>query len=212
MTRSESDENCSDGASVEELTVAASKGDASALSELLERMLPDLRAFVRLRAGRLVRRHDHESDIVQSVCREVLEHADRFQYASEDAFRRWLFTTTLRKLSNRRDSHLAARRQEGLNAMGATDQSALLDVYARVATPSRHVEAREECARIEAAMAELSDDERAIIVLTRVAQISRADIAAELGIGESAVRMRLHRALAKLGVLITNEDEPRSGS
>ena len=56
---------------VEALTQEAAAGDRDALEELLTRMLPDLRAFVRLRAGRLVQRHDEHSDIVQSVCREI---------------------------------------------------------------------------------------------------------------------------------------------
>jgi RNA polymerase sigma factor (sigma-70 family) len=184
------------------LSTAAAAGDRSAVEALLERMLPDLRAFVRLRTGPVLRQHEAQSDLVQSVCREVLTHADRFEHAGEGAFRRWLFTTALRKLSNRRDHHLARRRDVGQEARGVERDAALMDAYARVATPSRHASLREELQRVEAAMEELAEDEREIIVLARIVGLTRAEIADELGIGEGAVRMRLHRALAKLAVVL----------
>lgn len=183
-----------------QLTAAAADGDRGAIEQLLERMLPDLRAFVRLRAGPVVRRHDAQSDLVQSVCREILTHADRFEHASEDGFRRWLFTTAMRKLSNRRNHHLAVRRDVGRDVSGVDRDAALLDAYARVATPSRHASVREELSRVEAAMETLDDEERAVIVLARIVGLSRAQIADELGLTEGAVRMRLHRALATLSV------------
>jgi RNA polymerase sigma-70 factor (ECF subfamily) len=183
-----------------QLTAAAAAGDRDAVERLLERMLPDLRAFVRLRASPMLRRHDAQSDLVQSVCREILTHTDRFEHASEGAFRRWLFTTTLRKLSNRRNHHLAVRRDVGREVSGADREAALMDAYARIATPSRHASVREELARVEAAMETLDEEERAVIVLARIVGLSRAQIADELGITEGAVRMRLHRALATLSV------------
>ncbi|MEL6430571.1 MAG: sigma-70 family RNA polymerase sigma factor [Planctomycetota bacterium] len=191
---------------VEALTQEAAAGDRDALEELLTRMLPDLRAFVRLRAGRLVQRHDEHSDIVQSVCREILAGAERFDHPGEAAFRRWLFTTTLRKLSDRRDHHTAARRDAVQAALGASDQERLLEAYGRVATPSNHAAVREELERVERAMAELDDEDRAIIVLARIAQVPRDEIARELGIGAGAVRMRLHRALARLAVVLERLD------
>lgn len=192
-----------DGADgVEALTRAAAEGDRAALEELLTLMLPDLRAFVRLRAGRLVQRFDQQSDIVQSVCREILTGAARFEHAGEDAFRRWLFTTTLRKLSARRDHHTAGRRDAVQDALGAGDQERLLEVYGRIATPSRHAAVREELERVERAMESLDEDDRSLIVLARIAQVPRDEIARELGIGAGAVRMRLHRALARLAVAL----------
>ncbi len=184
------------------LTEAAAAGDRTAIDALLEQMLPDLRAFVRLRTGRLLRRHEAQSDIVQSICREVLTHADRFQHPGEGAFRRWLFTTALRKLSNRRDHLLAEQRDVGRKVDEATAEVALMEAYARVATPSQHAAVREDLERVERAMDQLSEDERALIVLSRIAGCSRVEIAEEMGLTAGAVRTRLHRALAKLSVAL----------
>lgn len=189
----------------ERLTEAAAAGDRGAVEQLLERMLPDLRAFVRLRTGRLLRKHEAHSDIVQSVCREVLTHADRFKHPTEGAFRRWLFTTALRKLSNRRDHWLTEQRDVDRKESSEASDLALMDAYARIATPSHHASVREDLERLEAAMEALTEDERALIVLSRIAGCSRVEIAEEMGLSAGAVRTRLHRALAKLSVELGEE-------
>lgn len=190
---------------VEALARDAASGDREALELLLTRLLPDLRAFVRLRTGPIVRRHDQHSDIVQSVCREILGQADRFEHAGEGAFRRWLFTTTLRKLSDRRKYHTAAQRDAVQATLGSSDQDRLLEAYGRIATPSNQAAVREELERIERAMEELDEKDRALIVLARIAQVPREEIARELDIGVGAVRMRLHRALARLAVVMERD-------
>ena len=188
---------------IEALTQAAAAGDRSALEELLERYIPDLRAYIRLRAGAVVRAHESHSDLVQSVCREVIQHADRFRHPSEGAFRRWLFTTALRKITHRRDYHLAERRDTLRNEpqpRGTDGDNALLERYASFSTPSRAADLREEVARIEHAMDELPEEYREVIAMAKIGGLSRAEIAEEMGKSEGAVRMLLHRALAALAV------------
>ncbi|MEM6673557.1 MAG: RNA polymerase sigma factor [Planctomycetota bacterium] len=185
-------------AEFQRLSEAAASGDRAAVESLLERMLPDLRAFVRLRTGPILRNHQGQSDIVQSICREILTHADRFQHPTEGAFRRWLFTTALRKLSNQRDHLLREKRDVGRKATDEEADAALLESYARIATPSRHAAMREELERFEAAMLRLDDDDRTLIVQARIVGLSRAELSEELGISTAAVRQRLHRALARL--------------
>lgn len=185
------------------LTAAAAEGDRDALDQLLERCLPELRAFVRLRAGAVVRKREHDSDLVQSVCREVLEHADRFQHANEGAFKRWLYTTALRKILNRREHHLAARRdalrEEALDE-GGDVQRQLLDTYARFTSPSGRAMLSEEIERIESAMSRLKDEQREVITLAHIVGLSRAEIGEEIGKSEGAVRTILFRAMAALAV------------
>lgn len=192
-----------DPSDIDALTQAAANGDREALATLLEMYLPDLRAFVRLRAGHAVRARESRSDLVQSVCREVLEHGETFRHASESAFKRWLFTTALRKILNRRD-YLQAEKRDARRDVGQAQESAsdarLLECYRTFSTPSRGAMLREEIERIEQAMEELSDDHRTVITLAHVAGLSRAEIAEEMGKTEGAVRTLLHRALAQLAV------------
>jgi RNA polymerase sigma-70 factor (ECF subfamily) len=183
------------------LAERAAAGDRAAAQMLLERCLPDLRAYVRLRAGALVRGREAHSDIVQSTCREVLEHLERFQFPSEGAFRQWLFTTALRKLTHKRDYYQAekrdARREVAIDAEPA-GADGLLASYRRFATPSQAAVLREEVERIERAFEALSEEHREVITLAKIVGLSRAEIGQQMGRSEGAVKMLLSRALAEL--------------
>lgn len=189
---------------IEALTQAAAAGDREALDGLLEHHLPALRAYVRLRAGALVRDREASSDLVQSVCREVLEHADAFRYPTDAAFRRWLFTTALRKIMDRRKFHLAEKRDVGrdLPLGGEGAEIAVLAAYGKLATPSRNAILKEELNRIESAMDQLSEEQREVVSLAHVVGLSRSQIADQTGKTEGSVRMLLHRGMARLGVLL----------
>lgn len=184
-----------------QLAERAAAGDRGAVEVLLERCLPELRAYVRLRAGAVIRNHEAHSDIVQSTCREVLEHFERFQFPSESAFRQWLFTTALRKLTHRRDYYHAekrdARRDVALDDAPAGD-AALLACYRGFTTPSKAAMLKEEIERIERAFEGLSEDHREVITLAKVVGLSRAEIGLQMGRSEAAVKMLLSRALAEL--------------
>ena len=188
----------------EALAAAAASGDRGALEELLLRHLPDLRAYVRLRMGAGVRATDRESDILQSVCREVLQGAERFQYGGDGAFKSWLYTTTVRKLVDREAFHRAEKRDAGRTE--PVEPEALLDSYRRFASPSQILSAADQSARIEAASRELPEEYREVILLSRVVGLDRAGVAREMNRSESSVRNLLHRALARLSEAIDDGD------
>ncbi len=202
-----------DDARLKELTALAARGDPDALEGLLQHYLADLRAFVRLRSDRALRRRESNSDLVQSVCREVLQQADRFRYPEPEAFRRWLFTTAVRKLQDRRAFHLAerrdVRREVPTNSKDAEHE--LLARYSGFCTPSHAAGAREELERVETAMDALPPEYRQVIALVRIAGLSHAVVAAEMGRSIGAVRTLLHRALAALVAEIEHgrPSEPR---
>jgi len=173
----------------------ASAGDPQAIQSLLGRYLPSVRAYLRLRAGRALLDKESASDLAQSVCRDVLENFGRFQYDGEDGFRRWLFKTAQRKILDRHAYYKAGKRDAA--AMDRDAEMTLL-CYRGLASPSRDAIAREELARVEAAIEALPDEMREVVVLAKIVGLSRAAIADEIGKSEGAVRMILHRALAQL--------------
>jgi RNA polymerase sigma-70 factor, ECF subfamily len=206
------------GQDVIRLAEAAAKGDRAALDALLVHYLPQLRAFVRLRAGAVVRARESSSDLVQSVCREVIEHMDRFQFPSEPAFKQWLYTTALRKILNRKDFYLAQRRdahrEERLAGSGSGDggDERLYECYRSFSSPSRRAMLREEVERIERAFEELTEEHREVITLAHIVGLSRAEIAAHMGKSEGNVRVLLHRALAKMAALLTPPQQGGAGA
>ncbi|MEZ6018182.1 MAG: sigma-70 family RNA polymerase sigma factor [Planctomycetota bacterium] len=193
---------------LQELSAAAASGDRAAIDALLARYSGELHAFVRLRAGKLVQRRESSADIVQSVCREVLEHAERFQYPSEASFKRWLYTTALRKIKNRNAYYLASKR-DALREEPAGDGGfeALAEHYEKFASPSRHAIAREEIERVERTFARLTEEQREVVTLAHLVGLSREEIAVHLGKSEGAVRVTLHRALVRISELLDAEGE-----
>jgi RNA polymerase sigma-70 factor, ECF subfamily len=185
----------------------AAAGDQKALDQLLEQSLPTVRAFVRAHMGAKLRARESASDVVQSVCRELLTHQDRFQHPSEQAFEAWLLTTARRKVQNRaRDLDRQKRATD--REQGALDEQALGELgaaYARVTSPGDRALRAEEVARLEAAIDQLPEEQREVITLAHLAGLSRGEIAEQMGKTEEAVRAMLHRAKARLALLL---DEP----
>lgn len=199
-----------------ELVQRASRGDAPAVDELLALHLPGLERFVRREAGALVAAHDRPSDVVQSACREVLEHIDRFRYDGEDGFRRWLYRTALRKLQDRHRYWQAekrdAMREVRAGPMGTSGSAPRLEELLRsLRTPSQDAVMNEEYERVRQACDELPDRYREIILFAQVEGLRHAEIAERMQISETNARVLLSRALARLARLLradADESEP----
>jgi RNA polymerase sigma-70 factor (ECF subfamily) len=186
----------------------AAAGDSEAVGRLLEHHMPGLRAWVRLRASPVVRAREETEDLVQSVCRELLESLDRIDYAGAGAFRHWLYTAALRKIVEKHERYRAQKRdvlrevRMPAGTSGAAVQERLLTAYRSFSSPSQKLLLREQIEQIERAFGELGDEEREVILLARVAGLSRREMAQQLGKSEVAVRQTLHRALARLATKI----------
>lgn len=178
-----------------------SRDDSADVEAELARHLPGLRAFVRLRMGPELRAKESASDLVQSTCREVLQHAERFHTGGEAGFRHWLFTTALRKVHNRVDYYRAGKRDlaREVDAHGDVGRDdSLASLYQTFSTPSRSLMARERIEEIEAAFDELSEPHREVILLSRIVGLPHDEVARAMGRSVQATRSLLHRALADL--------------
>ncbi len=177
-----------------------SRGDASVALALLQQYLPRLRAFVRSRLGPELRARESNSDVVQSVCRELIEDKDGFRYEGETAFRGWLFTTALNKVRakvrhHRQDRRDQQREADSSRAMSVADDSR--------ASPSHAALTNERVSILEAALDTLSESDREVIALTRLAGLPIADVATRLGKSIEATRKQSGRALVRLGVVLS---------
>ncbi|MEM7199209.1 MAG: sigma-70 family RNA polymerase sigma factor [Planctomycetota bacterium] len=195
----------------ERLVEGASRGDTTAAEELLERNLPALNAYVRLRLGEVVSAKESCSDLVQSVCREVLRDIDRFEYRGEEAFRKWLFDRALHKVIDRNRYWRMGKRDVAREAAGSGELSdgearALLGYYRSMCTPSRDAIAKEETARIETAFQQLDEPYREVIAMCRLLGLSQAEVAEQTGRSLGSVRGLLARGLAKFARLLEAAD------
>ncbi len=185
-------------------------GEQRRLEDLLTDHMPQLRAFVRLRLGHELRRREDSLDLAQSICREMLEDADRFGEGDEVKFRTWLYTAARRKLANRVAFHRAERRDVRRELVplqrSDEDDDELLQCYRNSFTPSRHARAREQLAQVESALDQLPPAARELILMARVLGMPRKEIAERTGQSYGAVRTALSRAQAKLAALLEDAD------
>ncbi len=189
---------------------AARRGDPRAVDSLFARNLPPLVAFIRSRAGKAVAARESAVDIAQSVFREVLEDVDKIELKGEAAFKNWLFMQATRKVLDRakflqRERRNVAREVELPEAGPAAD--AMLACYASIATPSQHAAAREELARFEAAVQQLSEAQRDAVTMSRLMNLSYPQIAEQMGMTESAVRGLVARGLAALSSQLDGDSD-----
>jgi RNA polymerase sigma-70 factor (ECF subfamily) len=206
------DERTADGAGLDpersrDLVRRATAGDTAAVEQLLTEHLSRLRAFVRLRMGRVVSAKESTEDLVQSVCREALEHLDGFEYRGEASFRHWLFRRAEHKVQDRGRFYSRGKRDaareipiQGTAPDGEAPET--LRGLESLFTPSRDAVAHEELARLERAFAKLPADYQEVILLARVVGLPHAEIAERMGRSVSATWTLLSRALARLSTLL----------
>jgi RNA polymerase sigma-70 factor, ECF subfamily len=187
----------------------AAAGDQDALGQLLVQSLPQLEAYLRLQAGAAIRGKESISDLVQSVCGEVLRDLPKFEFRGEGQFRHWLCKHALHKLINKREFYGAQKRNlaREVAPAAAGDSEAnvgsVMECYATLCTPSRHAAGREELQRFEQAFDQLPDDYREAISLRRIVGLDYPEIAQAMDRSEGAVRNLVHRGLARLSALLS---------
>ena len=185
------------------LQVAGTTPEPQVVDALLERHLESLRGFIDRRTGKLLRCRESSSDLVQSVCREVLERADRFRHRGEARFRNWLYATATRKIKNR-ITYFRAEMRNGerevrlADAIRSTWDRNLPPPRQRLRTPSQDAVMHENLEKLQRALMKLTVDQRNAILWSRFAGVSGAELARLLGRSEGATRTLLSRALVTL--------------
>jgi RNA polymerase sigma-70 factor (ECF subfamily) len=201
----------------EELLRQAGDGDMAARQQLLARHRDRLRRMVAVRLdSRLAARVD-PSDVVQ----EALIEADRklADYLKERPvpFYPWLRRLAWEHLIKLHERHVRAakrsvlREEPGILALPEDSAVLLAQRLAGDGTSPSHGLVRKELQdRVRTALARLAAADREVLVLRYLEQLATAEIAAVLGIGEGAVKMRHRRALDRLSRLLSGSAEDES--
>jgi RNA polymerase sigma factor (sigma-70 family) len=175
------------------------------LEELLERHLADLNRYVQRNMGRALAQRESCADLVQSICREVLQSRRSFHYAGDAAFRRWLLQVALHKLIDRRGFYSALRRENGkrMADLSSVWQVEELAKLARtLGSPSGEAMMREELHRLASALEQLGEADRTIIRLIHIDGLTHLDVSQRLDCTLQQSRSRLFRALIRLSSLV----------
>src|SRR5690348_7718472 len=167
-----------------ELVVAARAGDQQAFEELVRRTYSDSYTL----ALRLTGDEDDARDVVQESYLRAYRGLKRFR--GDAQFTTWLYRITANCASNQ-PRRRARHRHEELDA----DLGPVVDAGH---DPAALADAADLRSRVEGALEELPPRLRAVVVLRDIYDMPHEAIAAELGISESAAKVRLHRARRKL--------------
>jgi RNA polymerase sigma factor (sigma-70 family) len=180
----------------EDLARRAREGDREAMEALAERTYPGVlsaaKAYSRRRGG--LRSRLESGDLAQSAYHDALRALPSYESRGAGSFRRWLLGV-LRNKVRRRLASLLARRRDARREVP-------LESSGQAASPTESGLGRlldgEHRARLEEALAGLSERHRRVIHLRYFEDLPWRDVGARLGISEEAAQMLCHRALVDL--------------
>lgn len=166
------------------LMLAVRDGELDALGELFERHHGPLFGFL----AKLCGDRTAAEDIVQTVFQRMLKY--RHTYRDDGSFTAWMY-------------HLARRcaadhfRRANV-APYATDPADLAEHSDDRPHAATHATTEDDHRLLRDALAQLSHDEREVLLLSRFQELSFAEIAAILGCSVGAAKVRSHRAVREL--------------
>lgn len=176
-----------------ELVRAVQRGESGAMDALVRETYTGVyRLCVRL-LGDPADAADATQEVYARVVRSVLG------FRAESSFGTWLHRVTVNVCATalRRRGDVRARGQvAGREAFAAPGDGA--DLVDDGDTTEDRVVAGDQARRLAAAIARLPDDARRVVELRDLEGLSTRETAEVLGISEGAVKVRLHRAHAKL--------------
>ncbi|MGH2685485.1 MAG: RNA polymerase sigma factor [Actinomycetota bacterium] len=182
---------------VGELVAAAKDGDRAAFEELVRATYADTYTL----AYRLTGDEEDARDVVQEAYLRAFRGLRRFR--GDAQFSTWMYRIT----ANCAATQLGKRQRHRHDEL--VDDAPLAD-----ADPERDPQQRADASnlrdRLNVALDELPPKLRAVVVLRDVYDLPHEDIAAELGISESAAKVRLHRARRKLRERLFPQRDERS--
>ena len=190
-------------ASDAELVAKATDGDRNAYRILVERYERKVLALAYEITGS---REDAEDVVQESFVKAYLSLG---QFKGEAAFYTWLYRIVynmaidLRRKRARRGA--AVEFDESQPEQGAAG-GALHE--GRFSSPSEIIMRREEMAKFQRLMSEMSEEHRAVILLREVEGMSYGQIARTLGINKGTVMSRLFYARRKLQKGLNDESSP----
>lgn len=188
----------------------ARRGDTAAVNGLLERHRTAIRRMIDQRLDRVVQRRVDASDIVQDVLIEANRRLGDYLANPTMPFQLWL-----RHMA--RDRVIDAHRRHRVAASRSLDREVSLEAPAgaehshpdvasgladRELTPAAVATWRELERRFAAAVDQLEEDDRQIVLLRHFEHLSTAEAAEVLGLSKPATGMRYLRAMRRLRVLL----------
>lgn len=169
-------------------------GDVESFAPLLDRYGQRIHTLI----ARIVGNRQDTEELVQDTFMKVFRHLSSFK--EESTFSTWIY----RIAYNTAISYTRKRKQEFL----VIEETALTNVSEEEVTEALgHTDSSEQIYRLEAALALLPPDERALILLFYMKEKTVNDLVQITGLTASNIKTKLHRIRKKLFVFIKDMEE-----
>ena len=196
--------------STDRLLDDARAGKPGAVDDLLGEFREPLRRVIDMRLDPAVARRVDASDIVQDVLLEANQRLTEYLKTPAMPFHLWLrHLAQDRIIDTHRRHRLAQRRsvdrEQPLNRPAWADESSLGLVAQLIdteRTPTSEAIQHELQKRLAAAIDQLSDDDREIVLMRHHEGLSNQEVAKALELSEAAASMRYLRALRRLRTVL----------
>lgn len=194
-----------DSEQTQELLQTARTGNESAVNALMNRHRDALRQMVQMRLDKAIAARLDASDVVQDVLLEANRRLQEYLAHPVMPFHLWLRQLAKDQVIDMHRRHRVAGRrsvdrEQALNAPFA-DQSSM-DLAARLKdhelTPAAATIRKELERRFHAALNELDEDDREIMLMRHQEHLTNSEVAAALGLTQAAAGMRYLRAVRRL--------------
>lgn len=207
----------SDNQPESEVLRRAAEGDSAAIAEAFSHHRARLRRMVQLRLDRRLQGRVDPSDVLQEAYLEVARSVGDYLKNPVIPFYLWVRIVTGRKLQAVHRHHLGVQaRDVGREVSihrGALPQASSVSLaeqlLGRYSSPSQAVVKAELRLRVQEALNGMDPIDREVLALRSFEELSNAETAQVLGIGEAAASHRFVRALRRLKrVLAGGVDDP----
>lgn len=192
--------------STDRLLDDAKGGEPSAVDRLLGEFREPLRRVIDLRLDPAIARRVDASDIVQDVLLEANQRLVEYLKKPDMPFHLWLRALAQDRIIDTHRRHRLAQRRsvdrEQPIARPAWTEESSVSLVAQLIdterTPTSEAIQQELLRKLTAAIDQLSEDDREIVLMRHHEALSNQEAAKSLGLTEAAASMRYLRALRRL--------------
>ncbi len=177
-------------------------GDGEAWNELYRTYHDELLFIVRMNLGHRLRSVLESEDVLQSVALEAFKALPGFEHRGKGSLRHFLHRLVLNKIRDRADTFKAGKRSGAVpltdTLLGALNGGSEEPVY--------HDGQRFE--RLERCLHRMDEEMRQVLLLRKVEDLPSREVARIMDRTDAAVRKLYSRALARLTVMMSEEEAP----
>ena len=201
-----------DDSTTTQLLDRAAHNDGAAVSELMTRHRSRIRAMVAIRMEQALQSRFDPSDVVQDTLIEATRKLPQYLEHRRIGFYPWLRDIAVNRLIELHRRHVRAVKRSTMREhpqpYGLSDESCFSLAERLVdsgANPSHRLQRSEARQRVKQALLQLSDDERELLVLKYLEELTANEIAEVIEVTQRTFWRRHGRAIERLGLLLERD-------